>query len=244
MDYHSKYLKYKSKYSNLQKMIAGNPDVKRYLLEGLSDKQVVNLPDTFLEQLQNIYPKTKYDYKKLNNTYNGHITTYGEMEYEGMHNILNHLSKDHNINFNNFIDLGSGRGKLPLQVAAVSDNIVRSIGIELVKERHDEAVEIKEKLKQFKNITDKVVFINDDFNKIDLLSYINGITLVWISNLCFPQELTNNIFSKLIDILPHGSIITCSKEHLLQTHKLSKIGILQVPMSWNKDSNIFIYKII
>ena len=49
--------------------------------------------------------------------------------------------------------------------------------------------EIKEKLNDFKSITDKVIFINDDFNKIDLSKYISGETLVWISNLLSPIEL-------------------------------------------------------
>jgi len=244
MDYHSKYLKYKEKYFNLKKMLGGNdPELEKKLFSKLNDDELINLPDEFFEKLKNIYPSAKHDYSKLNNSYEGHVITYGEMEYEGMVKLIEHLKNKELANFDHFIDLGSGRGKLSLQLASLP-YIKKSIGIEIVKERHDDAEENKMKLNDYKNFTDKVVFINDDFNKVELSIHIKGITLVWLSNLCFPQELTNKIFNKLLDILPPQSIIACSKEHLLDNKQLSRFDTLQVPMSWNNDATIYLYRIV
>jgi hypothetical protein len=234
-----KYLKYKEKYINLKKMLGG--DLRDDVIENTSDEDLVKIPVEFFDKLRNIYPSCKHDHGSLNDSYNGHVITYGEMEYPGMKNILDHVHKIDK--FNNFIDLGSGRGKLPLYVAGLP-NISKSIGIELVKERHDDALEIKNKLEEYQHITDKVIFINDDFFNVDLSKHINNNkTLIWLSNLCFPQELNNKIFNKLVNILPSGSIIACSKEHLINSDKINNIGKLQVPMSWNKNSTIFLYKI-
>lgn len=232
MDYHSKYLKYKKRYLNLKKI----------LIDNLTEEELISLPDNFFEQLEKIYPTTQMDNFGSNELYDGHQTTYGEMEYEGMRKILTHLKHNNVLKFDYFIDLGSGRGKLSLQLAGLP-NIKKSIGIEIVKERHEDAEKMKKKLMKFKEFTDKVVFINDDFNKVDLSEYINGVTLVWLSNLCFSQELTDKIFKKLIDVLPPNSIIACTREHLISSPQVSKFGTLQIPMSWNKESTVNLYKI-
>ena len=223
-----------------------NSDTK-YLIENMSNTFIEQPPESFtekyLKELMDLYPSIKMDLVDSKQLYSDHTITYGEMDYDGMDKLLKHL-QDQNINFNYFIDIGSGRGKLPLHVASLP-NVTKSIGIEVVKERHNDAEELKQKLKEFKQITDKVVFINDDFNKIELSQYINSITLVWISNLCFSQEFTNLIFNKLVEILPSGSIITASKKHFFESPKLFNLGTLQVPMSWSKtSSSIYIYKIM
>jgi hypothetical protein len=102
---------------------------------------------------------------------------------------------------------------------------------------------MKNKLKMFKQ-TDKVCFINKDFFDVDLSDYSTKPTLVWISNLCFPDELTNNIINKLLTVLVSGSIICCSKQYTSDSKKIKEIHKLDVKMSWSDNSNIYIYKII
>lgn len=242
MNYRNKYLKYKEKYINLKNMLGG--DLRDDVIDNSSDEDLVNIPTEFFERLRNIYPSCKHDTLRLNEKYDGHEITYGELEYDGMKQILDHV---HNINknepkINNFIDLGSGRGKLPLYVAGLP-NVTKSVGIELVTERHNDALEIKNKLDDFQEITDKVTFINDNFINVDLSYDANDKLLVWISNLCLPQKVNNDIFTKLIKELPVGSLIACSKELEQKFDKLINLGKLKVPMSWNKSSTITIYKI-
>jgi hypothetical protein len=254
MDYKKNYLKYKNKYLNLKKIIGGTygpediPEpvdttestLTQEQLENLSDENIAFLPDNhFLKRLKKVYSTVKFDSIDQKEKYPNNIITYGEMNYEGMHMIIHHLHTAHEISFKNFIDFGSGRGKLPLQVASYP-NVKKSIGIEIVKERHDDAEEIKDKLKKFDYIVKKVNFINRDFKDI-ILEDITDVTLVWISNKCFPQELTDQIFSKLIT-LPKGSVITCSNEvSNINTNKIKKIDNLKVPMSWYPKSDVYFY---
>ena len=254
MDYKKNYLKYKNKYLNLKQIIGGTRDsedipepvdtsestLTEEELKKFSDEDIAFLPDNhFLKKLKKVYSTVRFDTIDQKDKYPNNIITYGEMNYEGMNMIIDHLHTAHEISFKNFIDFGSGRGKLPLQVASVP-NVKKSIGIEIVKERHDDAEEIKNKLKKFNSIVNKVEFINGDFKNV-VLKDINEVTLVWISNKCFSQELTDQIFSKLIT-LPKGSVITCSNEvSNIDTNKIRKIDNLKVPMSWYPNSDVYFY---
>lgn len=240
MDYKSKYLHYKKLYLDL-KLKGGELNLTRKQLENFSEEDIVYIPDEYYEDLKKIYPTTKFDESSLKHIYPTKDITYGEMNYEGINILVEHLHTMHKISFKNFLDIGSGRGKIPLHIAALP-NVTKSVGIELVKERHDDAEEIKEQLNKYKNIVDKVTFINDDIKNIDLTDHINDITLVWISNKCFPSKLNDKIFSKLLDVLPKDSIISCSEEY--SSDKLNKIDNIKVPMSWYSDSDIFIYRIV
>jgi len=213
IDYKKKYLKYKQKFLQLK------------------DK----LP--YIDQLKNYYPSYKSD-SKYNSTYSNHKITYGEMDYDGLDTLLNYLS---NYSFNSFIDIGSGRGKLCLYMASIS-SIIKSIGIEIVKERHDDALELKSKLSNYEE-TLKVDFINGDFVEYDFKKLNLTKVLIWISNLCFDQEITNKIFNKILSELPSKTIIACSKSHDFDNPKIKKLDQISVKMSWSQDSNIYIYEI-
>jgi hypothetical protein len=199
----------------------------------------INDTDDYFKLLKELYPSCKHDGVLLYNKYDNNTITYGELEYDGIQSLIKHLNQ----NFDNFIDIGSGRGKLPLYVAGLP-NISKSLGIEIVTERHNDAIELKNKLNKFKKQTDKVILINKDFFEVDLLDYSSKPTLVWISNLCFPEELTNNIINKLLTVLISGSIISCSRMYTLNSDKIKLIDKLTVNMSWSQNSDIYIYKII
>ena len=212
MNYQKKYIKYKTKYFNLIKQKASGLD--------------------FLNRLKELYPNCKYD--TIRKSYNISLG-YGEINYEGIEQLLSHLD----IKPEYFIDIGSGRGKLPLYFS-VYPYIEKSYGIEIVEERHNDALKLKDQLSEF-DFIDKVEFINDDvFNHTFNL---NNLCLVFISNLLFGSELTNNIFKKLIKELPKNSIICCSKKpNNLQNLELLKD--IYVNMSWQDKSSLSIYKII
>jgi hypothetical protein len=220
MDYKKKYLKYKYKFIQL--------------------KNKYNLSLPYIDQLKNYYPSYKSDFKNTyyDHTYSNHKITYGEMEYDGLDTLLNYLS---NYSFNSFIDIGSGRGKLCLYMASIP-TIIKSIGIELVKERHDDALELKSKLSNYPEIL-KVEFINGDFIEYDFRKLNLTKVLIWISNLCFDQEITNKIFNKILSELPSKTIIACSKSHDFNNPKIKKLDEISVKMTWSKNSNIYIYEI-
>ena len=122
--------------------------------------------------------------------------------------------------------------------------IKKSIGVELVKERVDDALELKQKLPL--EYSNKVMFINSNIFDIKFNSIVNNNSqvFVWFSNLCFEQKTTDDIFKKLTEELPSNSIICCSKKILNDISRLTFIESLPIEMSWDKGSSVFIYKIL
>lgn len=248
MDYKTKYLKYKNKYLQLKKELENSNNVSDYI-----------------NKLIELYPNCQFDVSSIPTDIKA-VTTYGEMEYEGIQKINETLNHDNSVNC--FIDIGSGRGKLVCWYANQT-GIEKSIGIEIVPERHNDAKQLVSKLNENednKNITNKIVLINGDFNNnifdgvymnntdnnnINLQNILNNKkTLVWISNLCFGPNINNDIFRKLINILNNGSFICCSVEIQDSSEtqdilsKLIKLEKLLIPMSWNKsNSYVSVYKI-
>ena len=233
INHYNKYLKYKDKYLKLkQKQSGGN--------------------DAYISELKKLYPECIHDGQNVKDikTYqdNGYITTYGEMDYPAIEK-FNELFNSQNVKY--FIDFGSGRGKLPL---FMGDKVDKSIGIELVAERTVDANKLKEKLSEnFSEITAKVELIAGDmFKYLEPVTKttFNAPVLIWISNLCFSEEITKKLFNELVAKMPSDSIIGSSK--IPTTIPPGIIPIITegstdnkiiVPMSWSKTSNIYIYKI-
>ena len=64
---------------------------------------------------------------------------------------------------------------------------------------------------------------------------------MWFSNLCFDQTGIDTIFQKLTNNLPIGTIICCSKKPTQNFGEF--LNTIQVPMSWNKESNVYVYRL-
>ena len=176
----------------------------------------------------------KYDtYNKTKSKYN---TTYGEMEYEGIEKLYKHLLKTHK-QINCFMDLGSGRGKLCMYMSA-QKNIEKVVGIEIVKERHDDAIIIKNKLN---NECNNIDLFNDDIFKVSLEPYSSYNNFIWISSLCFGNKLINNIFKKLKKELKPGTIICCSTVPTIKIGEL--IDTVIIPQSWNSQHEVSIFRL-
>ena len=136
----------------------------------------------------------------------------------------------------------------------MGDKVDKSIGIELVTERHNDAIKLKENLsKKFSEITNKVELINGDmfeYLKSVEKSTFSGPVLIWISNLCFGEEITKQLFDELATKMPSGSVIGSSKIPNVIPFEIEPIvsmgssdSKITVSMSWSKDSTIHLYKI-
>ena len=198
----------------------------------------------YLCHLQNLYPEiikdTLEDKEMFKQKYKEHKTTYGEMEYEGLEKLFRYIKK-FEPRINTFIDVGSGRGKLVLYMAG-KPTIKKSIGIELVDKRHEDALDLKNKLEIFENYTNKVDLLNKNVLEISFQEYLptDGFVFVWFSNLCFDQEITDSIFEKMREELPKGSIICCSQ--CPKTNDLDNIPSIKIPMTWS-ISTVSIYRL-
>jgi hypothetical protein len=201
----------------------------------------------YVSKLKSLYPRCIHDNHHPSQPYNGQSITYGEMTYKGMRRLFQEIQTlDPQIN--TFIDIGSGRGKLCLYLAS-HRKILSCLGIELVKERCEDAVLLKSHLRDIH--AEKVQFICENVLQLPPLLYmLPGLPttpriFVWISNLCFDQEITDNIFQKLLQDLTPGTIITCSKPPSVpNTQLLRFLKSMQVEMSWNTSSNVHIFQII
>ena len=174
--------------------------------------------------------------------YNGNNITYGEMDYEGIQQLYSYLTKNYNSRINSFIDIGSGRGKLCMYMAA-QPKIIYVLGIELVKQRHDDAEILKSEIDH--EFANKVTLINKNFFDIDFNTdfeyFKNTNIFIWFSNLCFDLSVVDDIFKKIQTNLPKGTFVCCSKKPSENFGEF--LNVIQVPMSWNKASNVYIYRL-
>jgi len=189
----------------------------------------------YISLLKRLYPVCKHD-SVDSSLYQNDKITYGEMEYEGMQQLYNHVKKI-NSKIDCFIDIGSGRGKLCMYMGS-QPKINSVLGVELVKERHDDAVELKTDLRSVN--FNKVELINKSILDVDLKKYSSNQVLVWFSNLCFNSSIKNDIFKKLVIELPKGTIVCCSSRPDINIEFLE---IVNIPMSWNHSSSVYIYRL-
>ena len=191
-------------------------------------------------------------------------TVYGEMRPETMQSIIQYM-KAKGIKI--FIDVGSGNCRIPITVAS-GDGVEKTYGIELVPERFKNGQNaIKELEPFFKTYTQRVHLINDDMLTINFMKLAqNQPVLVFTSNLCFDEVVTQTLYRKLANELPIGSIIMSSNhpklnhvitvpdnlitENFEHINGNSNIHIQIVdgesvtawPMTWDGKHNLHIYK--
>ena len=194
----------------------------------------------FRNKLIKIYPKCKHDGKLVNkedDRYKNDQITYGEMNYNGIEILYKYLNNKYKNNkLSIFLDVGSGRGKLCMYMGSYQ-KIKKSIGIELVEERHQNAVELLNKLP--KKYSKNVELFNGNILNKDLTKIITEPTFIWWSNLCFDSDKIEEIYAKLKSEIPSKSILCCSKTII----NGNLAGEIKIPMSWREDSNVLIYEL-
>lgn len=98
---------------------------------------------------------------------------YGEMSYDSLAEIFSDEKiKNYLPKYSNFCDLGSGTGRIVVEVSMLLDNLKNFTGIEILKELYDTSSEV---LKKYLEIDEekakKINFINDNFFNVDLSKY-------------------------------------------------------------------------
>ena len=194
-------------------------------------------------ELEEIHYKETFENARTQdaNKYNGHQITYGELTYDGLENIKKNLAK-HNIEYDNFIDIGCGKGRSVLHMSGL-DNIKKSIGVELVSERVNHAKNVINKLKgKYKYFLDSAEIIEGDFTKQNYNKIFdkNAKIFIWISNLCFSEEVNAKILVKIQNDFGDRFVICCSKE-LPHNNKLKKIFVEPAKMTWDTNSKVHAY---
>ena len=167
------------------------------------------------------------------NSYENYSLTYGELNWEGMENISKYMElKD--LSKNTFIDLGSGNGRT--LVYAILNGFKEAKGTELVKARHDYAMNMRKQLDSY--MKDKIKLSNKDMFKLDPSYFPTG-SVIFISNLVFPKETTQKLINFLSENTPSDVIIILSSvPNNLGKFKL--IEKLDLPMSWSTNSTCYV----
>jgi hypothetical protein len=165
-------------------------------------------------------------------------TTYGEITLKGIEQLIQIFQKNQPIQSypekqQVFYDLGSGIGKIVMMVASLVPGI-KSKGIELVKERHEKAMVAYHALKNKSKANIELIcgsFFNHNINA----------AWIFISNLCFPDEINKKLTTYLEKQLQPNTLIACSVE--LPTNRFTLIQTYSIPMTWEKQSSVYLYRV-
>lgn len=174
------------------------------------------------------------DNKMMGDKYN---LTYGELTGEGMGKIVKFLESA-NVKPNNttFIDLGCGNGKT-LAYATVY-GFKQARGAEIVEARYEYAERKRKELEQ--RMRDRISISKSDIFKLPSAYFPKG-SVIFISNLLFPEETNQQLIKFLSETIPSDTIIILSKIPT-NLYKLKLIEKMHVPMSWSYNSECYILK--
>jgi SAM-dependent methyltransferase len=152
-----------------------------------------------------------------------------------MKNISNYCI-DNGIPRNTFIDLGCGNGKT--LAYAVCGGFKDAKGSEIVQARYDYAMKAREKMDNY--MKDKIKLSKNDI--FDLKpDYFPSDSVIFISNLMFPEPTNQELIKHLSKITPASVIIILSKLPS-DLYQFKLIEQLNVPMTWNSDSKCYVIK--
>ena len=164
---------------------------------------------------------------------NKHIKsdTYGEITWKGVNQIISCLDLEETKDLV-FLDIGSGHGKMVMHMA-LQTPIKKSIGIELNKNRHKEAVKLKSKVGSFGDCEVQLI-------KGDILEHediIKEAGIIYANIIMFDYET----MGKMIKMMNPGTILFVNKSYNFKSDKPRKdIYTIKVDMSWMEDNNHYI----
>jgi len=174
------------------------------------------------------------EYKSIRD--GGGAPTYGEITYEGAQKLIEKFKltkKDV------FYDLGCGVGKFVIQIY-LDTPVKKAAGIELSKTRIDKAKQALEQIKKDGRLQKGRKLEFKEQNILD--AHLKDATAIFISSLCFSDELLEQIAKKLARLKPGLRIATSRK---LTEHPAFKlVETLQIPMSWSSSSTTYFYELV
>ena len=155
---------------------------------------------------------------------------YGEILESGISTILSKLILTPD---DLFLDLGSGTGRVVLQVYL--EKGVSSCGIEFIEKRHKIAekslVDLQAKVNQ-----PLVLFIQGDFFTMDW----SEATIIFMCNTCFTVEMKEKINKKILTCKKLRYVIV-SRGFDIKPDWLSVQEKFMVPCTWSEETNVTIY---
>ena len=167
--------------------------------------------------------------------------TYGEITSTGADMLLTLVDMTDGV----FVDLGSGIGRLVHHVAT-SMPVKLSIGIELVEERHNVALQAQALIETKGVPMAEVQFVLGDLLDPALDSHYSQYTHIFICSLCFPDSVLLHVVDALQKSIDDGT--AARPKWLFTQRKLPFKGpwvhtrSIEVPCTWSASVNFHIYK--
>jgi len=235
--YKKKYIKYKEKYLDIKKK---KNNINNNVLNG-----GFNFENDYEQGYKNysLSQKDKDIIKEKNYTSAG---TFGTLSKEGLNDLFKKSEQYvNNLNDKNFLDIGSGDGRLVFWASQYG--LKKSMGIELSDTRHKLAMQVYDKLGD--NEKNKIKLINKDILDVDLKN--TDFDIIYISSLCMPDNLIEHLTKKLSKETKKGALIFSSsplikslnpKTPIVKDNNLEYIDDLNVKQSWKVDSNVNLYR--
>lgn len=169
------------------------------------------------------------------------ITTYGEITQKGLSVFLPYYRQTAS---NHFLDLGSGTGTSLLRFHSLFPGATSIMGIEYLQERHHAAVAKIQSA--FDDAPEPICdseyhhrafhlycgnFFDSQFSKV-----VEQASLVYVSNLCFGEELNDKLSALLR--LNRQAVVVSSK-------RLSRLGSMPTTLdqSWNSETLGYIWRV-
>jgi hypothetical protein len=188
----------------------------------LADEWIVN-GERFLESKE-VYRPSTY----------GEITRLGSRQL--FHQMGMHEGKTNNDM--NFMDLGSGAGKLVLHAYLELEHLTSAIGVELSPTRHQTAMRAWNKVQQQLSNEHNSNFRSIEFVEGDIfLADISKATHIFVSSLCFTAEMIQRLESKIQE---EATSLWCVAS-LAKLENFGKPSIRYIEMSWTKPNGSPVY---
>jgi hypothetical protein len=188
-----------------------------------------------IKKIETLYGAESFITVKNNELGDKYNLTYGELTWSGMKNISKYCI-DNDIPRKTFIDLGCGNGKT--LAYAINSGFKDAKGSEIVQARYVYAMKARDKLDQY--MKDKIQLSKKDIFKLKP-EYFPKDSVIFISNLMFPEPTNQEMIKHLSKVTPANVIIIISKlpSNLYQFKLIEQIN---VPMSWNPESTCYVLK--
>ena len=174
----------------------------------------------------------------------GYITTYGEVTPAGIQMMSDIFKKTTPISsFGShqriFYDLGCGVGKLVVGMAILHPEL-KCRGIEIVPERVRQAVVATGRI-TIKSLVARIKFQNGSFLVPEV--HLRDAAYIYASNLCYPEDIQQQIAEKMERECSAGCVIVSSKEFPFRADgPFRLVEMAGVPMSWSADSKVRVYR--
>ena len=157
---------------------------------------------------------------------------YGEITFGALDKLIAYLDLNEK---DVFFDLGSGVGKVVLQVAMTSP-VKKAIGVELSKSRFHEAVGVLDEATKEKHVARrKCEFRNENILETDL----SKATVIYSCSTAFPMVFMKKLAKKLSEAKKPLRIVTT--QELPERTGLVLVEKLKLDMSWARGTTVYVF---